>query len=394
MSALLKNPFVIYIASFGGMLAVYQLGWSELYPPLSPAILWFFAASFLLAGIFAVMVSHEVGAPARYSPGLMPSRIVYFLAASFVADLLYTGEIPLVSMLFGGDFQHDGEIGVPTLHVFNVTFGSAFATIRFCDFLYSKRRPRYLLEALIPIIFFVLVVYRGAILIVFVSWAFVFIIKSGMTAKRGILICAAAAAALFAFGALGDLREGPEAVEKLGKPSDAFRNSGVPKPYFWAYIYLTSPLANLQLTIDLPEMEQRSVTEFVISEMLPDFISNRALPLLHSGHPTEPAERIKTPEVSPGLNVATIYGRPSALLGWTGIWLLFAELFSLIILYIWLIRNSPYRVPCLALLNTFIVFCTFQNMISYTALLMQLVWPLFIPHWTKGRAPQPRPITS
>jgi hypothetical protein len=122
--------------------------------------------------------------------------------------------------------------------------------------------------------------------------------------------------------------------------------------------------------------------------MLPDFISNRALPMIHADDPLGPSERFKTEEVSPGLNVATIYGRAYALLGWTGVWLLFAELSLLILIYVRLIRYSPFRVPCLALLNMFVVFCTFHNMLSYTALLMQLVWPLFLSRTAKLPAPQ------
>jgi hypothetical protein len=53
----------------------------------------------------------------------------------------------------------------------------------------------------------------------------------------------------------------------------------------------------------------------------------------------------------------------------------------LIVLYLRLIRHSPYRVPCLALLNTFIVFCTFQNMIAFSGLILQLIWPLFLGSW-------------
>ncbi len=41
-----------------------------------------------------------------------------------------------------------------------------------------------------------------------------------------------------------------------------------------------------------------------------------------------------------------------------------------------LIRNCPYRVPALALLNTLVVFCLFNNMIASAAILPSLIWPL------------------
>lgn len=91
-----------------------------------------------------------------------------------------------------------------------------------------------------------------------------------------------------------------------------------------------------------------------------------------------PEERVKTPEVSPGLNVASIYGRAMVLEGWAGAFIMFAQFCALIAVYLRLIRNSPFRVPCLALLNCFVVFCTFANMIAFSGVILQLVWPIVL----------------
>jgi hypothetical protein len=32
---MLRNPFIVYIATFGSAIALYQLGWSDIYPALS-----------------------------------------------------------------------------------------------------------------------------------------------------------------------------------------------------------------------------------------------------------------------------------------------------------------------------------------------------------------------
>ena len=186
-------------------------------------------------------------------------------------------------------------------------------------------------------------------------------------------MAASALLILHLFGVFGNLREGgSDAIETVGKPTAAFRESGIPQTYLWAYIYMTSPMGNLQLAIDTQDMDNRSAAEFVVSEMIPDFISKRILPFLGT-------ERVKTPEVSRGLNVATMYGRSYIYAGWTGCVLLFTLFASLVVVYLQLIRHSPYRVPCLALLNMFVVFCTFQNMIAFSGLILQLVWPLLLP---------------
>jgi len=295
---------------------------------------------------------------------------VVLLLALFAADLAYTGGIPLL-MLIGGRLQYGGELGVPHLHVFTVTFGAVFSTIRFCDYLYSKRW-RYLVEALVPIAYMILIVYRGPAVICLITWGFVLFIKRGrLGMARSALIAVFTLAVLHVFGLFGDLREGPGYFERVARPTAAFRNSASPKTYIWTFIYMTAPMANLQLAVDTTNLENRGAARFVVSEMLPDFISKRILPSMGT-------TRVKTPEVSPTLNVATMYGRSYLYMGWPGPVLMFVLLAALILAYLQLIRGSPYGVPCLALLNTFVVFCTFQNMIAYTGLFIQLIWPLIL----------------
>jgi hypothetical protein len=370
---MLKNPFVIYILSFGGVLAVYQLGWSEAYPPLSSDLLAFLALTVLVSIALAFAISGVVRESGGYQPGQLPKYTVLLMIACFAADLIYTGGIPLI-LVINGTFDYASEdLGVPHLHVFTVTFGSAFSTIRFADYLYSKRL-RYLAEALLPILYFILIFYRGPVIICMVAWAFVIFIKRGrLGLLRGSLIAVIALLILHLFGVFGNLREGDEsAIEKVGRPSQAFQESWIPKTYLWAYVYMTSPLANLQAAVDAKNLERRTLAEFAVSEMLPDFLSKRILPSLG-------AERVKTPEVSRGLNVATMFGRSYVYAGWTGPVLLFTLFVALIVVYLQLIRRSAYAVPCLAQLNMFIVFCTFQNMIAFSGVILQLIWPLLLP---------------
>jgi hypothetical protein len=371
---MLKNPFIVYIFSFGAVLAVYQLGWSEVYPTLSIDLLIFFGLTFYVSLLLALGVSSTIQQTREHRPDQVPKYTILLLLGCFAADLIYTGGIPLI-MVMQGQFDYAGEdLGVPHLHVFTVTFASAFSTIRFADYLYSKR-VRFLVEALLPLVYFILIFYRGPILICLVSWAFVFLIKrGGLGAMRGSALVVLALLVFHLFGLLGNLREGEGAIETLGRPTDAFKSSPIPKTYFWTYIYLTSPLANLQLAVDTPTFEREKVSVFVVSEMLPDMLSKRILPLLN-------AEQVKPPEVSRGLSVAGMYGRSYVYEGWIGPVLLFILLAGLILIYLRLIRHSPYRVPCLALLNTFIVLCTFQNMIAFAGLILQLIWPLFLGSW-------------
>jgi hypothetical protein len=372
---MLKNPFVIYILAFGGALAVYQLGWSQLYPDLSLDTLAFLGLTLFVAGVLALVISSNVEETADYRPGQLPKYTALLLVALYATDIAYGRELPLLSLI-KGTYKYAGFPGMPTLHVLAVTFSGTFATIRFADFLYSagwKRRAHYLREAVIPLLFFSLLNMRGMIVIALLSWGFVYVIKCGRIGPmRSCVLGALGLGALYLFGAFGDVRTG--GIEILGQPSQAFIQSGVPRTYFWGYLYFTSPLANLQHTVDVtaPRFNVESVVEFVVAEMLPDFLSNRILPLLDS-------QRATTPEIGPGLNVATIFARSYLYFGWIGVLLMFTWFFTFTIVYFQMILKSPYRVPCLALLNTLIFFCTFDNMIAQTFLMFQLVWPLLLP---------------
>jgi hypothetical protein len=384
---MLKNPFLIYILTFGSALALYQLGWSEIYPETSSDLLAFFGLSFVVSASLALVAEKEIEETRTYVSGQMPWYAVLIVVACLAADIAYTGSIPLLE-LYRGELKYGSFVGIPSLHVFAVTFGSAFSTIRFADFLFATRwrdRLRYFIEASIPIGYFLLVVYRGPALIVAVSWAFVFVIRRGRIGiLAGVAIAALTLGILHFNGILGEARSG--LIDDLGKPTQAFRESGVPHTYFWTYLYATAPIANLQYAVDVAEplYKLSRLPEFFVGEMLPDFISNRILPLMKT-------ERLAIPEISAGFNVSSIFGRSYLFFGWIGVLAMFAWFMALILVYLALILRSPYRLPCLALLNTLIVFCVFENMIAYTALLMQLVWPLLLGFLPQSRTYDPVP---
>jgi hypothetical protein len=242
-----KNPFVVYILTFGGVIIVYQLGWSEIYPAISVDTLAFFGLSFVLAAALALAVSSAVAAIGTYRP-MLPGHTIIIPLVCFLADIVYTGYVPLLEMISGTSFVYTRFVGVPSVHVFAVTFGSAFATIRFADFLYERhrwRRLRYLAEAMMPIIYSLLVVYRGPALIILTSWSFVFVIKRGrIGAGPAVIVTVIGLGVLMLNGLIGEARTG--SLQNLGFPSREFKRSGVPESYFATYLYATGPIANFQ----------------------------------------------------------------------------------------------------------------------------------------------------
>ena len=364
---MLINPFAIYVLAFGGAAGAYALGWSYIYPPFSIESLTFLALSFLAAGMLAAATYSTTSRIHVIGPRI-PDWVIVPLALLFYGDIAYSG-FPLKQIAEETFEYASAELGIPHIHVFAGTFAITFSAIRFSDFL-ATRRWRYLLEAAIPIAYLLMIVYRGPAMICFVSWGFVYLIMRKPALPALAALSVVALVGLYLFGLFGDFRQQSEQqILTLGKASEGFERSGVPRAFFWTYTYLTAPLANLQLATDIKNLDVRSAPEFLVSEFLPDVLSKRTLPLLG------PPRRLDTPQVSPGINVATIFGRAAVYAGWPGIIAMFAWFCIVVLVYLRLIRNSALAVPSLALLNTLVVFCTFENMIAHSGVFLQIVWP-------------------
>jgi hypothetical protein len=382
---MLKNPFLVYVLSFCGILGVYQLGWSEIYPLLSYDLLLFFGLTFVFALLLARLVHPMVASTGSYQPGLLTKYAGLFVIATFAVELVLSGGIPLYLVLKGVNF-HDKEAIATHLHVF--TLWSAYSTVRFADFLYSKRRL-YLLEAALPVIFYALLVYRGPAMMTLTSWFFIFVIKNnGLKLKHIMTVAIAAVCVLYGNGRLGDMRS-PGDDARAGQPTAAFRESGIPRTFFWTYLYSTVAIANLQLSVDKIQSNQGTVAEFIVSEFIPDTFSRRIMPYVNHRVASNKGNFISRdmlyswnqPQVAPGMNISTIFGRSYGFFGWTGPAIMFSVLSLFIVVYLLVTSRSPFRVPCLALLNTLVVFCLFNNMMVSAAIIPQLVWPLLLPPW-------------
>lgn len=379
---MLANPFLIYILTFGGALAIYQLGWSTAYPPTTRGLVLFFAFSFCVAGAVGWLMQPRVRLIRAYRPGLLPGWAVVVPLACFAADLVYAGSVPLIDMI-RGTFVYTSFTGAPSLHVFAVSFGSVFSTIRFADFLYERDRVRwrYLAEATIPIIFLLLIVYRGPALIILTSWIFVFFIHMSRIRISYVLgMIAAGMLLLFGAAKFGEARSGD--VSSLGQATDALQQSSLSRSAFWLFLYSTGPLANFQYAVSTvqPPYDLKKIPEYVVSELLPDSISHRILPRLGASRDRH------IPEFSPNFNVSSIFSRSWIFFGWISVLTTFAVFIFVLCAYIRVIRTSPLAVPCLALLNTFVVYNLFDNMIATTSIGIQLLWPLLLGLLLKQRA--------
>jgi hypothetical protein len=180
----------------------------------------------------------------------------------------------------------------------------------------------------------------------------------------------------YLFGVLGNYRvtrtPSNSYFLEISNASEKFIESKIPKEFIWSYIYISSPLANLQSNINKEAHQKNQVKNFILTELIPDFLSKRIAPLIH-------AERAELKNISPFLTVGTFYARSFVLLGWAGIIIMFIFNSAFVFIYIILLRkNNIYYVTGISILCTFVIYNTFTNMIYFSGVSFQLVFPLLM----------------
>jgi hypothetical protein len=319
------NPYLCYAVSFCIAILAYLFGWSELYPELTVPLILFLLATIVVHILSAIRFARRQVIDVKnlkFTHESIPVIVTVSLSALWVVEFLYGGGIPLIKILLRQPYDYKA-FGIPTLHVFIVTFSSFFTVLLFQSYL-SKKTPGLLALYLINLSAALLIYNRGMFFFNLTASASLYLAyKKSLSIKQGILASTCIVLLLFIFGLLGSLRGSNESRKvysnegflKTGRASDSFRNSPLPSEFFWSYIYLTSPIANLQNNINHYQpgpVTFPRVLDWLNNEILFDFISKRINSL--TGHTREPEQNIQGP-----FNASSVYSRSYSYLGWIGL---------------------------------------------------------------------------
>ena len=370
-----KNPFYIYIISFLTVVLIYQLGWSNLYPKLSILLLFFFLGTFIISLCFGAIIDKYK--PIKYfrivnskNSGLV-IIIIYFL---FILEFINNKGIPLI-LVFTTEWYEYTSFGIKTLHPVLVTFTSFYSVYLFHSLLSNKSLKGVVYLVLLMIIPF-LIYNRGMFLINLVSILFVYLMSvRSVRNKIKLFIFLGLFFILYLFGILGNYRMTKSVTSdyfvEVSQTTNSFKESIIPNEFMWTYIYMSSPLGNLQKTIEKNPKINYRIKDFIFTELVPDFLSKRISSIVSSKR-VEKLNRLTT-----FMTVGTIYSRSYILLGWLGLILMFAFLMIATFIYILIIpKNSPYFVTGISILCSFMFFNTFTNMIYFSGISFQLLFPL------------------
>jgi hypothetical protein len=381
----LINPFFLYCASFILAVAIYFLGWSSIFPRLSAGLLLFLASTIILFFVGGIILKKK---NLYFSSSLITDNhindIIFFIIIILgVINVSFMGYIPVL------DRSHNyREFGMPVVDpVFN-TLSIFFSTIYFHNYLQNKKKKNlvyFIIILLIQIILF----RRSTIVWIVISSSLLYILfKQRVSLLVIALSIISIPLASYCFGYYGDVRSKLSksfVLNDLGA-SDKFRNSQLSHNHYMTYLYVSSPLANLQKNIDFKDngVTHHDFREFLFYCVIPESITSRL---------EKPLNLIK-PDcqlISPNLIVGSLYMVSFFTMGWAGMIMMFLFLSGVILAGLLIInRWKSFGMETFSILSTAVSILIFSNFLNrLDVLLMLFVYPVLFHYiYTSGRNPE------
>jgi oligosaccharide repeat unit polymerase len=291
-----------------------------------------------------------------------------FVIFGFFCEFVYCGYIPLLGGSKNNTYQ---DFGIPTFHVILVTFSIYFAIVLFLQFL-VYRKKRDLLQLFAMLFMYLLIMSRGILMFLCIIFAFIYLASHKISFKLVVIMLLLSFIALYIFGILGNIRSGSEwydssyiiALSKIDE--DRFF---LPKPFVWAYVYIISPLGNLN--DQFIGLKTDSSFIGVFSNLIFDFISKRIIKY------DEPS----IPYAEPQLVVRTCYSDVYASMNIFGMFYLFIFMILFTILsYKLASRKTECMFIALTILSTLMLLTFFDNVFAFSGYSFTVIYPILLSH--------------
>lgn len=391
MSGLLKtkvnlgfvvNPFYLYCLAFSMAIFVYLWGWSDIFPKLSVSLLLFFAFSFILF----IIAGYKFGQ--RNLERLYPQRFPIFLNDIMFGMIVFLGLLNVILMGYLPilDRTHNyREFGAPVIDpVFNTL--SIFFSVFFLQSFLNNKRKRLLVYVFIILVIQILLFRRSTIVWIFTSCTFLLLSyyrRISLLFILAFIICIPLFS--YSFGLYGNTRSNLTksiVLDDLGA-SDAFKKTGISYNHYITYLYISSPLANLQKNID-EQMEILNSGDFkglLFFSLIPESFTMR---LKNAFKLIPPNCSLITPE----LIVGTFFMVSFYTMGWPGMVIMLLFLFAFIMLCLFLSdRWNTFQVTLFCILSTAVSLLIFSNFLNRLDVVMMLfIYPVAF-HFIYTRAP-------
>lgn len=372
----LINPFILFPFALLFLVVMYNLGWSNLFPELDMRIYVFIG---VLCGIFLFIgvIINKLGV-VGYSDLLKgniekekPLLTILFLSILFFMDIAYSGVIPI----FAGDIDQYESFGMPIVDPLILSLLIFYSIYWFHSYLSTKYK-KFIIYIFFNIFIIVLMARRAALVYVFLGFLFIYIQKI----KRIKIITLMLVIVLIAgfsslFGYLGNVKAGLDdnhTTTYMGA-SEKFFDSGVANVHYMTYLYVCSPIANFQLTINKKDYKD-SFGALIMQNYVPDFIANKVTNLFDIKWESREIEMVMGV-----LNVGTYFIGGYVTYGWLGVLCssIFMILYAFFIYFLYP-KRSPYHATVNAFLCAIFLMALFSNIFRLSIICFVFIIPLFL----------------
>lgn len=386
---IITNPLYMYALMFFIAIVIYEFGWSTFYPNLTIDTLCFIIFTIFIAISFGYLYGHLDSNNKKIN--CMQTIKIYKICIIFsgiffgmICEAIYSGGFPLFSP---GTVIY-AEFGIPTFHVIWMALKDFFVLTTYMIYLKGRRKV-ILLICVMTLFLDFLIVNRADFLYLLMAMLIIYVMERKVAifnVKKSVLLAIACLFIFYIFGVLGNYRSvvafggeySNDFILSVGQASNNFKDSIIPGEFFWSYLYISSPLANFQHTIDMnnPNVDYLLSLRDLISvlgySVVPDFLSKRLMPWM--GY-----DNVETELLVDNLNVCTMYNQSYLFMGYIGCILQFLSL----VLFFFLIKffcrkNTDLQIISNAVLVVMGAFSIFNNMLVFSGWIGQLLFLIIV----------------
>ncbi len=260
----LLNPAFMYAVTWMFVLLIYSLRLSDLLDPVKPStavLVVGTSVSFILGWMIESLPNYGRLAGSTVDLGVLRAtlssprigrrlRMIWIIFGLGIAfEMVLFGGAPALGLIGVGAPIFYAEFGIPGFHgVLNALFYTGCVVTFTRVLLGASKRTRFLL--LVSIGYPVLVISRQVLISLLLQYMFVYFSvrkpSPRIYLRTGVLFLST----LLAFGYLGDARSGRDQIIGLAAPTFNYPD-WLPSAFIWAYIYMATPINNVNYNIDI-----------------------------------------------------------------------------------------------------------------------------------------------
>jgi oligosaccharide repeat unit polymerase len=324
-------------------------------------IITFFILGYMFFFLFRPKVYTEYKWPGTDEKTLKSfNGFVIFWISMTILEVIFSGGLPIIWLLTGSSKTYF-DFGIPSVHGFLNALELTLGQLSFY-FFYKTRKKKYLMFAIMFILWNVAIFTRQVIIVLVIEMFFIFFVISKNKIKiiRTLLIYGLFF--ILAFGWVGDFRSGADNFISVAVPSDNWP-LWLPSGFLWVYIYITTPLNNLIYNFHFPVTDPDYLFPNTLSLLLPSVIRN----LIYHNQDT-----VSGNLVSEAFNVSTAFMSSYKDIGYAGL-MVFSFVIGLISNITWWVRG-PKRLFFRAITAQCLILSVFYNHFFYLPIACQFIW--------------------